>query len=327
MSIFNPFVSSCQHERNLDWILKMVKGMPQKKEMESALEEVKNVEKRTVGMVEQVQGVIDDATAAAKEEIRRDLSELVGRVEDAERNTLAKATEVQTAIDNATYNVKLEVSNFVNEQLTEIRRLAEAVSEDSGYVEQVVTDAASAIKNQIIGDINNNFAELETELDSKLTIGVENAVAEIKSQNVENFNTHKEALENAIGESFTYVADNLAAAIYNSYVEKAQELVNYVDNYLPNAVAGAVNQRFTTRGVFIPINAWSDKIARVDAGINVEVTSIFVTYSPQSFNDWYDCCVRCVGASGTELEFACDVVPSSELYVYVVAVENIVYGE
>ena len=327
MSIFNPFVSSCQHERNLDWILKMVKGMPQKKEMESALEEVKNVEKRAAGMVEQVQNVIGDATAAAKEEIRRDLSELVGRVEDAERNTLAKATEVQTAIDNATYIAKIEVQNFVNTQLEEIRRLAEAVSEDSGYVEQVVTDAASAIKNQIAGDIDNRFAELETELDSKLTKGVENATEFLSSQNAEDFNTHKKDLSTAIGEEFTSAKGELNDTIYHSYLEKARELVNYVDNYVPNAVASAVNQRFATRGVFIPVNAWSNKIARVDAGINVEVTSLFVTYSPQSFNDWYDCCVRCVGASGTELEFACDVAPSSELYVYVVAVENIVYRE
>lgn len=327
MGIFNPFVSSCEHERNLDWILKLVKGMPQKKEMEEALEEVRNIEKRADGLVKQVEDVIDDATVAAKEEIRRDLSSKIGRIEDAERNTTAKATEVKTAVDNATYIAKLEISAYVDEQLAEIRRLAEAVSEDAGYVEQVVTDAASAIKNQIISDIDNRFGVLSGELSSKISGEIETAKNALTSQNATNFNNHRDALANHVGSELSSAKSELETAVNNGYAEKSAELVSHVDSYVPNAVAQSVNERFATRGVFIPVDAWINKTAKVDTGMNVDVTSLFVTYSPQSFNDWYDSCVRCIGASGTELEFACDVVPSAELYVYVVAVENIVYEE
>lgn len=327
MGIFNPFVSSCEHERNLDWILKRVKGMPQKKEMEDALEEVRNIEKRADGLVKQVEDVIGDATVAAKEEIRRDLSASIGRIEDAERNTIAKAVEVQTAIDNATYIAKLEISSYVNTQLSEIRRLAETVSEDAGYVEQVVTDAASAIRNQIMNDIDNHYSVLSGELSSKISGEIETAKSVLTSQNATNFNNHRDALTNHIGAELSSAKSELETAVSNGYAAKAVELVNHVDSYVPKAVAQSVNDRFATRGVFIPVNAWINKTAKVDTGMNVDVTGLFVTYSPQSFNDWYDNCVRCIGASGTELEFACDVVPSAELYVYVVAVENIVYKE
>lgn len=327
MSIFNPFVSSCEHERNLDWILKRVKDMPRKEEMESALEEARAIDKRAYGLVKQVELVIDDATKAAKEEIKKDLDGSIGRIEDAERNTLAKAAEVKTAIDNATYNAKLEISNYVNAQLTEIRALAESVSEDAGYVEQVVTDAASAIKNQITNDIDSRYSELSTQLSSKIAGDIETAKNTLSSVNSASLNAHKSALSAHVGTELSTAKNNLVIEVNSRYSAKVVELEGHVNDYVPHAVASSLNERFATCGVFIPVDAWNGKTARVSASINVDVTSLFVTYSPGSFNDWYDNCVRCTGADGAFLTFECATVPTRELYVYVLAVESIVYEE
>lgn len=324
MGIFNPFISSCEHERNLDWILKRVKGMPQKEEMERALKEARGIAERADGLVKQVESVIDDATAAAKSEIQKDLSGSIGRIEDAERNTIAKAAEVRTAIDNATYNAKLEISNYVNTQLAEIRALAEAVSEDAGYVEQVVTDAASALKNQIINDIDSRYGELSTQLSSKITGDIETAKNALTAENAANFNSHKTELTQHVGTELSAAKQDLETAVNNGYSAKVVELEAHADDYIPHAVASAVAQRFVTCGVFVPVSAWSNKTARVNTGMDVDRTTLFVTYSPSSFNDWFDNGVRCTLAEGTYLEFECATVPTSELYVYVVAVENIV---
>ena len=324
MGIFNPFISSCEHERNLDWILKRVKGMPQKEEMESALEEARGIAERADGLVSQVEAVIGDATAAAKADIQKDLSESIGRIEEAERNTLAKATEVQTVIDNATYNAKLELSNYVNEQLTEIRTLAESVSEDVGYVEQVVTDAASALKNQIINDIDSRYSELSTQLSSKITGDIETAKNQLTAENTTNFNNHKTELTQHVGTELSSAKQDLETTVNNGYSAKVVELEAHADEYIPHAVASAVAQRFVTCGVFVPVSAWSNKTARVNTGMDVDKTTLFVTYAPSSFNDWFDNGVRCTLAEGTYLEFECHTVPTAELYVYVVAVENMV---
>lgn len=324
MGIFNPFISSCEHERNLDWILKRVKGMPQKEEMESALEEARGIAARADGLVKQVESVIGDATAAAKDDIQKDLSESIGRIEDAERNTLAKAAEVKTAIDNATYNAKLEISSYVNTQLTEIRALAESVSEDAGYVEQVVTDAASAIRNQIVNDIDNRYNTLSTQLSSKISGNIETAKNALNAENTANFNSHKTALAQHVGTELSAAKQDLETVVNNGYSAKVVELEAHADNYIPHAVASAVSQRFVTCGVFIPVSAWSNKTARVNTGMDVDKTTLFVTYSPSSFNDWFDNGVRCTVVEGTFLEFECATVPTSEIYVYVVAVENMV---
>lgn len=324
MSIFNPFVSSCEHERNLDWILRRVKDMPRKEEMESALEEARAIDKRADGLVKQVERVIDDATKAAKEEIKNDLDGSIGRIEDAERNTLAKAAEVKTAIDNATYNAKLEISAHVNAQLEEIRRMAEAVSEDAGYVEQVVTDAASAIKNQIIKDIDDRYTEMSTSLSSKIAGDIATAKNELIADNAANLNNHKTELTQHVGTELATAKQNLEAVVNNGYSAKIAELEAHANDYIPHAVASAVSQRFVTCGVFIPVSAWSNKTARVNTGMDVEKTTLFVTYSPSSFDGWYDNGVRCTLAEGTYLEFECATVPTNELYVYVVAVENMV---
>lgn len=328
MSIFNPFVSSCEHERNLDWILKRVKGMPQKEEMERALEEARAINKRADGLVKQVENVIDNATEAAKEEIKNDLDNSIGRIEDAERNTLAKAEEVKNAIDNATYNAKLEISTHVNSQLAEIRRMAEAVSEDAGYVEQVVTDAASAIKNKINNDIDSRYSELSTQLSSKIAGDIQTAKSSLSSENSASLDAHKTALTTHVGTELSTAKSNLENTVNEGYNAKVAEFEasakNYVDGYVPHAVAQSVNERFATCGVFIPVSAWVNKTARVEATINVDVSTLFVTYSPGSFNDWYDNCVRCTGVDGRFLEFECATVPVRELYIYVVAVENFV---
>lgn len=327
MGIFNPFISSCEHERNLDWILKRVKGMPQKEEMESALEEARRIDKRADGLVRQVESVIDNATAAAKREIQNDLASSIGRIEDAERNTLAKAQEVQTAIDNATYNAKLEITNFVNTQLTEIRTLAENVSEDASYVEQVVTDAASAIKNQIIKDIDDRYTELSTNLSSKITGDIATAKNELIADNAANLNNHKTALTQHVGTELATAKDSLVSSVNTGYNAKVAELESHVEQYVPNVVAQSLNERIVTAGVFIPVSAWSNNKARVDANMTVDTTSLFVTYSPGSFDMWYNCGVRCVGAEGSYLNFECAFTPSAELYIYVVAIENIVYED
>lgn len=327
MGIFNPFVSSCEHERNLDWILKRVKGMPQKEEMESAIEEARQIDKRAKGLVEQVEAVIGDATAAAKEEIKKDLDGSIGRIEDAERNTLAKAEEVRTAIDNATYNAKLEISAYVNNELTEIRLLAEAVSENAGFVEQVVTDAASAIKNQIVNDIDTRYSELSTRLSSKIAGDIETAKNTLTVQNSASLERHKSTLTQHVGNELTAAKQELSSAVNVGYDNKVAELNAHVNDYVPNVVATSLNERFATCGVFIPVDAWNGTTARVAASINVDTTTLFVTYSPGSFNDWYDNGVRCTGADGVFLEFECATVPANELYIYVVAVENIVYEE
>lgn len=324
MSFFNHFVSSCEHERNLDWILKRVKGMPQKEEMESALEEARAINKRADGLVKQVEQVIDNATEAAKEEIKKDLDDSIGRIEDAERNTLAKAEEVKTAIDNATYNAKLEISTHVNAQLTEIRRMVEDVSEDAGFVEQVVTDAASALKNQIINDIDSRYSTLSTQLSSKIAGDIQTAKNTLSSENSASLDAHKTALTTHVGTELSTAKSNLENTVNEGYNAKVVELEGHVNDYVPHAVANAVASRFVTCGVFIPVSAWSNNTAIVSANMDVDKTTLFVTYSPSSFDAWYDNGVRCVRADGVYLEFVCATVPTEEIYVYVVAVENMV---
>lgn len=324
MGIFNPFISSCEHERNLDWILKIVKGMPQKEEMESALEEARAINKRSDGLVKQVENVIDNATEAAKEEIKKDLNNSIGRIEDAERNTLAKAEEVKTAIDNATYNAKLEISTHVNAQLAEIQRLAETVSGDAWFVEQVVTDAASALKKQIVNDIETRYSELSTHLSSKIAGDIQTAKNTLSAENSASLDAHKNTLTAHVGTELSTAKSNIVNAVNEGYNAKVAELEGHVNDYVPHAVANAVASRFVTCGVFIPVSAWNNNTAIVSANMDVDKTTLFVTYSPSSFDAWHDNGVRCVRADGVYLEFVCATVPSEELYVYVVAVENMV---
>ena len=318
MGIFNPFISSCEHDRNLDWILKRVKGMPQKEEMESALEEARAIGERANGLVEKVESIIDDATAAAKLEIKGDLSTSMNRIEDAERNTIAKATQVQTAIDNATYNVMQEVYNFVNEHLNTISNLASAVHEDAGYVEQVVEDAATALKNLISSDIETSFTQSKNELYSYVSGDLWDEFMEVTNSEI---GKAFQQIQNHNNEAFRVLTEEVMPQHFQNSVD---ELEAHADEYIPHAVANAVAQRFVTCGVFVPVSAWNNKTARVNAGMDVDKTTLFVTYSPSSFNDWFDNGVRCTLAEGTYLEFECATVPTAELYVYVVAVENMV---
>lgn len=211
MGLFNPFISSCEHERNLDWILQRVKGMPQRYEMENALFELRNaltkvlqIEKRADGLVSQVEAVIDDATSVAKQEIRNDLASSIGRIDEAEKNTLAKAQEVQNAIDNATAIAKQDITAHVDSQLTTVRNLASQVSGNAQYVQNVVSDATSAIKGEVTADIaelmeefsnnintmKNNLSEEVSnkivELDGRFTVGVVNIPVSAWVGNVAN---------------------------------------------------------------------------------------------------------------------------------------------
>lgn len=200
MGIFNPFISSCEHERNLDWILRRVKGMPQKDEMDSALVELRNgitkvqqIAKRADGLVAQVEEVIDDATLVAKQEIKNDLASSIGRIDQAEKNTLAKAEEVRDAINNATDIAKQEITEHVNTQLATIRNLSSQVSENAEYVQNVVSDASTAIKGEVTADINemkNNLSDEVSnklvELDSRFTVGVVNIPVSAWVGNVAN---------------------------------------------------------------------------------------------------------------------------------------------
>ena len=326
MGIFNPFVSSCEHERNLDWVLKLVRGLPQKKEVDDALEEVRNVEARTNGMVKQVENVIKNATGAAKDEIRRELSESIGRVESAERNTLAKAQDVANVVDNAISIAHKNISDFVNSQLTEIRQLAEQISDDSEYVAQVVADAGTAIKNQIVGDINTTFNSFATDLENSMLESL-GELRDYQNHEFGNALTQCETnLSNRVDEKLSDATAQLNDTVGREFGNAVEGVYAFAEEYIPNTVAQSVNERFATCGVFIPVSAWNNKQARVNANMKVDVTSLFVTYSPSSFDAWYDNGVRCVGVEGTYLIFQCATTPTTELYVYVVAVENIVYG-
>lgn len=311
-SIYDEFVDTCIHERSFGWIVQKVKGLPTKAEVDAAVKHVDEIGQRAEGLVAEVEKVIDDATAAAKEEIRQDLADSIGAIEEAEQSVLANAKKVQQVIDDATETAKQELKASIAAEVQEVQSAKEEVLQVKDQVNQVVTDATEVVKTQISQEIDQKYDAKERALQTY-----------VESQT----NTAKQDLQNYVTEQVTSTKNSLNSSINNTLEAAEKQLDSNNEQRIAQAVTGLsgelaqkINQKFQTATLTIYTGDWIDKqCTKTFAGADPSKI-IFVTYAPDSSAQYIDNEVVCTGAALEQLSFKCSFTPTEAINVYIVAV-------
>lgn len=313
MSLFDGLLGSCIHERNFEWFVEKVKGLPTKEEVFESVKKCEQIGEKAEGLVEEVQAVIDDATAAAKEEIRSDLSDSIEAIEAAEQNVLKNAEKVQAVIDDATEAAKSELQASISQQLEQIEATKDHIDTVKDGVDAIVENAVEVVKTQAKADIdaafNNKYESLQTLITGELNnkkADLEQHAAEKVEEAASGLNTQiTEQIENAVTQLESDTETRLSQAVTT----------------LSNDLNSRISAKFVKSKMTIFTTDWSgNSCTKAFAGVTAS-SFLIVTYDPASAQTWIDNEIVCSGVASGFLTFTCTFVPESNIEVLVCEVK------
>lgn len=287
---FNPFVNSCEHERNMDWILNRIKDLPQKSEIDKLVRLMEEANKN----VERINRLIGSAVTVAEENLRAELGLLYRESVKARNEATEKAEEVTQIVEDATNTVYDTCREMLN---AEYAKVTTKYEETKNYIENA--------KNDITARCDTALSEVVEELKQENEENMLEHVRRIEAQNVELYESKCTELEQRVDDSLNTVTN---------------DVTNNVSSTIPGKITVALAARLVRFRVTIPASSWVDSTARITVDTVLSGDDIFVSPLPDNFMLWYESGIYLYGVSDSTLIFKCVFAPSADVTVHCAAV-------
>lgn len=303
MGLFTPIVKVDDDRENFGWILEILNKCPSTEELEKKLTELDAACKRAEDAKATINAVLDNATAAAKTELREEIQTVLNQCTAIQKEVAAAKTAVQKVVDDAVALAKTELQTAMQ---TEIERAENAANR----AETVVSSAVENLRSEntlIVQDaINTELLRAKNELDTSVQTKVDSLMSEIElaRTNLQTLiNTKTSELNTAINNKLTETKQLIEA--------ENESAVNEVKAYISG-------NPFYKRGEFtlIPAN-WQNFEQTVSvAGVDVD-SDIIVTHAPESYSQYILNGVHCSAVAKGLLRFKCETTPTENIKVNV----------
>lgn len=303
MGLFTPIVKVDDDNENFGWILEILQKCPSTEELEQKLAELDAACKRAEDAKATINSVLDNATAAAKTELREEIQTVLNQCTAIQKEVAAAKTEVQKVVDDAVNLAKTELQTAMQ---TEIEKAENAATRAETVVNAAVENLKSENAMSVQTAIEAELLRAKNELDASVQTKVDSLLSEIELA--------KTNLQTLINNK----TNELNTAINNKLTETKQLIEAENKNAVDEVKSYISTNPFYKRGAFtlIPEN-WVNFEQTVSVAGVTPTSDIIVTHAPGSFALYIGHGVHLLEVESGLLRFACESVPSDNINVNV----------
>lgn len=299
MGLFTPIVKVDDDRENFGWILEILNKCPSTEELEQKLAELYAACKRAEDAKATINTVLNNATAAAKTELREEIQTVLNQCKTIQNEVAAAKTAVQKVVDDAVELAKTELQTTMQ---TEIGKAENAATRAETVVENLRSENALSVQTAI----NEELVRAKNELDASVQTKVDSLLSEIELA--------KTNLQTLINNK----TSELNTAINNKLTETKQLIESENKNAVDEVKSYINTNPFYKRGAFtlIPEN-WINFEQTVSVPGVAPTSDIIVTHAPGSFALYIGHGVHLLEVESGLLRFACESVPGDNINVNV----------
>ena len=303
MGLFTPIVKVDDDNENFGWILEVLKKCPSAEELEQKLVELDAACARAEDAKGTINAVLDNATAAAKTELREEIQTILNQCTAIKKDVEAAKTAVQKVVDDAVALAKTELQTAMQ---TEIAKAENAAERAETVVSTAVENLRSENALTVQATINEELVRAKNELDASVQTKVDSLLSEIELA--------KTNLQTLINNK----TSELNTAINNKLTETKQLIEAENKSAVDEVKAYIGTNPFYKRGAFtlIPAN-WVDNEQTVSVAGVTPTSDIIVTHAPESYTLYVAHGIRCTEVATGLLRFACESAPAENVTVNV----------
>lgn len=303
MGLFTPIVKVDDNNENFGWILELLKKCPSTEELEQKLAELDAACKRAEDAKSTINSVLNNATAAAKTELRKEIQTVLDQCTAIQKEVATAKTAVQKVVDDAVNLAKTQLQTAMQSEIGKAENAAErAKTVVDAAVENLKSENALSVQTAIDAEL----VRAKNELDASVQTKVSSLLTEIELA--------KTNLQTLINNK----TSELNTAINNKLTETKQLIDAENKSAVDEVKAYIGTNPFYKRGAFtlIPSN-WVDNEQTVSvAGVTPE-SDIIVTHAPNSYTLYVSHGIHCVEVETGLLRFACESIPAENVTVNV----------
>lgn len=163
MGFFKKTFDYCSGNTSLDWILERVRGIPSIEQLKAATNELEKIKNETVEAKDEVVDIIEDATAAAKQEIMADVGTLVEQCENAELSARQSMDEARSYKEDA--DDSAERASYYSVTAAQYSNEAKAAAETAA------AEFNDTIEEKVATEFENGKEELKAAIVEEITGG------------------------------------------------------------------------------------------------------------------------------------------------------------
>lgn len=303
MGLFTPIIKVDDDREDFAWILEVLKKCPSSEELAQKLAELDAACKRAEDAKATIDTVLNNATAAAKTELREEIKTVLNQCKTIQNEVAAAKTAVQKIVDDAVNLAKTELQTAMK---TEIEKAENAATRAESVVDTAVENLRSENALSVQTAINEELVRAKNELDASVQTKVSSLLSEIElaKTNLQTLINNKTSeLNTAINNKLTETK-KLIEAENKSAVEEVKTYIG--------------TNPFYKRGAFtlIPGN-WVDNEQTVSVAGVTPTSDIIVTHAPNSYSLYVSHGIHCVEVETGLIRFACESVPTENITVNV----------
>lgn len=301
MGLFTPIVKVDDDRENFGWILEILNKCPSTEELEQKLAELDAACKRAEDAKATINSVLNNATAAAKAELKNEIEATYNKCVAIQNEVVAARDAVQKVVDDAVTLAKTELQTAIK---TEIAKAENAASRAETVVETAVENLKSENALLVQAAIDEELVRAKNELDASVQTKADSLLSEIELA--------KTNLQTLINNK----TSELNTAINNKLTETKQ-LIEAENESAVNEVKEYINTNpFYKRGEFVLIPAnWVENRQTVSVpGVETD-SDIIITHAPNSYAAYIAHGVHCSEVEAGLLRFACESVPTENITV------------
>lgn len=303
MGLFTPLVKVDDDRENFGWILEILNKCPSTEELEQKLAELDAACKRAEDAKATINTVLNNATAAAKTELREEIQTVLNQCKTIQNEVAAAKTAVQKVVDDAVELAKTELQTAMQ---TEIEKAENAATRAETVVDTAVENLRSENALSVQTAIDAELLRAKNELDASVQTKVNSLLSEIELA--------KTNLQTLINNK----TSELNTAINNKLTETKQLIEAENKSAVDEVKAYIGTNPFYKRGAFtlIPGN-WVDNEQTVSVAGVTPTSDIIVTHAPESYTLYVAHGIHCVEVETGLLRFACESAPAENVTVNV----------
>lgn len=303
MGLFTPIVKVDDDREDFAWILEVLKKCPSTEELEQKLIELDAACKRAEDAKGTIDTVLNNATAAAKTELREEIQTVLNQCTAIQKEVAAAKTAVQKVVDDAVALAKTELQTAMQ---TEIAKAEDAADRAETVVSTAVENLRSENALTVQATINEELVRAKNELDASVQTKANSLLSEIELA--------KTNLQTLINNK----TSELNTAINNKLTETKQLIEAENKSAVDEVKAYIGTNPFYKRGKFtlIPGNWVNNRQAVSVPGVTRE-SDIIVTHAPNSFALYIAHGVHLAEAETDLLRFECEASPNENIDVNV----------
>lgn len=303
MGLFTPIVKVDDDREDFAWILEVLKKCPSTEELEQKLAELDAACKRAEDAKATINSVLNNATAAAKAELKNEIDATYNKCVAIQNEVAAARDAVQKVVDDAVALAKSELQTAMQ---TEIEKAENAATRAETVVETAVENLKSENALLVQAAIDEELVRAKNELDASVQTKADSLLSEIELA--------KTNLQTLINNK----TSELNTAINNKLTETKQLIEAENESAVDEVKAYIETNPFYKRGEFtlIPAN-WQNFEQTVSVpGVTVN-SDIIVTHAPESYSQYIINGVHCSEVAHNLLRFACETTPTENIKVNV----------